>query len=139
MQRAGDRGSGQGQHIHAALEVFDLLLVAHPEALLLVDDQKAQVLKLHPGGQQLVGADDHIHPARLEPFQDLRLLLGGLEAGEEGHVYREAGKAGGDGIIVLLGQDGGGHQHGHLLAGEHRLKGGPQGHLGFAVAHVPAQ
>ena len=40
---------------------------------------------------------------------------------------------------MLLGQHGGGHQHGGLLALQHALHNGPEGHLGFAVAHVSAE
>ena len=43
-----------------------------------------------------------------------------------------------EGVIVLLGQNGGGHQKSHLLAVLHRLEGRPDGDLGFSVAHVPA-
>ena len=39
---------------------------------------------------------------------------------------------------VLLGQDRGGHEHGHLLAVHHGLEGGAHGDLGLAVAHVAA-
>jgi hypothetical protein len=39
---------------------------------------------------------------------------------------------------VLFGQHGGGHQHGDLLGFTDRQKGGPQGHFGFSVAHIPA-
>ena len=40
---------------------------------------------------------------------------------------------------MLPGQDGGGHQDGALLSGGHALEGRPQGHLGLAEAHVPAE
>ena len=43
-----------------------------------------------------------------------------------------------EGLEVLLHQDRGGRQQGHLLAAHHRLEGGAQGDLGLAVAHVPA-
>ena len=39
---------------------------------------------------------------------------------------------------MLLGQHGGGHQDGDLFAVHDRLEGGPQGHLGLAVAHIAA-
>ena len=40
---------------------------------------------------------------------------------------------------MLPGQQGGGGQDGALLAPHHALEGGPQGHLGLADPHVPAQ
>jgi hypothetical protein len=39
---------------------------------------------------------------------------------------------------VLLGQEGGGHEHGDLHPVLHGLEGGPQGYLGLAEAHVAA-
>jgi hypothetical protein len=40
--------------------------------------------------------------------------------------------------MVLLGQDRGRHQHGHLLAGVDGLESRPDGDLGLAVADVAA-
>jgi hypothetical protein len=39
---------------------------------------------------------------------------------------------------MLLGQDGGGDEHGHLYAVHHRLEGGSQSDLGFPIADVAA-
>ena len=47
MQRPWDRSGTQGEHIHTGLQFLDLLLVRHAEALLLVYDQKSQILVLH--------------------------------------------------------------------------------------------
>ena len=40
---------------------------------------------------------------------------------------------------MLLGQHGGGHENGRLLAVQNALHGRPQGYLRLAVAHVAAQ
>ena len=66
-------------------------------------------------------------------------LGGGAEAGEHLDLHREVGEALQGGHVVLLGQHGGGHQEGCLLALQHALHDGPEGHLRFAVAHVPAE
>ena len=50
MQSPGNGGGRQRQHVHILLQLLDLLLVGHAEALLLVNDQKAQILKLNIGG-----------------------------------------------------------------------------------------
>ena len=50
VQGAGDGRGGQRQHVHVLLQLLDLFLVRHAEALLLVDDQKAQILKLNIRG-----------------------------------------------------------------------------------------
>ena len=46
VQRARDGRGGQRQHVHLAAQLLEPLLVRHAEALLLVDDQQAQVLEL---------------------------------------------------------------------------------------------
>ena len=43
---------------------FDLLLVLHAEALLLVDDQQPEVFELHVVGEKPVGADDDVDACR---------------------------------------------------------------------------
>ncbi len=68
----------------------------------------------------------------------LLLLRRRLEAAQDPHLQRVVGQASAEGVVVLLRQDRGGHQHGHLLAVHGRLERGPQRHLGLAVAHVAA-
>jgi hypothetical protein len=81
--------------------------------------------------KQPVGADDDIDGAFFYLFDDSALF--GLDrkrlrqATFTGIVFEALDKGG----IVLFGQYGGGHQHGHLLGFTDRQKGGPQGHFGF--------
>ena len=61
----GDRRRSQGQHVQIGLHLFDLFLVSHAEALLLIDDKKARILKLHVLRKQPVRPDDDIDAAVL--------------------------------------------------------------------------
>ena len=90
--------------------------MGHAEALLLVDDQQAQILERHVLTQQLMGADQQIHPACLHPLQHILDLFGGSEPGQHLHRHREGAKPILGRDIVLLGQHGGGYQNGGLLA-----------------------
>jgi hypothetical protein len=65
-------------------------------------------------------------------------LLGGAEAAHLGHLHRPLGEAVHQRLVVLLGQQRGGRQQRHLLAAGDGHKGGAQGHLGLAEAHVAA-
>ena len=47
LQRARDRRRREAQHVDLQLEVAQQLLLAHAEALLLVDDHQAEVLGTH--------------------------------------------------------------------------------------------
>ncbi len=46
LQRARDRGGGQGEHVHIGTQLLELFLVGHPEALFLVDDDETEILEL---------------------------------------------------------------------------------------------
>ena len=91
MQRPGDGGGCQSKHIHISLQLFDLFLMAHTETLFLIDDQQAQILKLHIRRQYPVGADDDIHLALLQIRHRLFDFSGRSEAAHQIHP---------DGIIL---------------------------------------
>ena len=76
VERARNRRGRHREHVHRLFHVLDAFLVAHAEALLLIDDEQAQVFKLHIFGQQPVRADDDVDFAVLEAAQALLLLLG---------------------------------------------------------------
>ena len=48
------------QHVDLLAHLLDALLVRHAEALLLVDDEQAEIAKLHVLRQQPVRADDDV-------------------------------------------------------------------------------
>ena len=79
LERAGDRGRRQREHVDVRLELLDLLLVLDTETLLLVDDQQAQVLERDVGREQAMGADDAVDLAGLQVVHDLLGLGGGQE------------------------------------------------------------
>ena len=85
--------------------------LGYPEAVLLVSHDEGQVGKLHPIGDEGVGAH---HKADLPPGQGgpgLYLLGGGHGAGEQAHPHLGGSQEGGQGLEVLFRQHlGGGHQ-----------------------------
>ncbi len=138
LQGARDRGRGHGEHVDVGPQLLQLLLVLDAEALLLVDDDQAEVLEPGLRGEQPVGADDDVHRALEQPLQYGLGLAVALEPGQRLHVHREVGVALGEGREVLLHQQRGRHQHRDLLAVLHRLEGRPHRDLGLAVADVAA-
>ena len=139
VQGPGDRRGRQGEHIYLLEGLLQLLLVGHAEALLLVHHQQAQVLEFYVLVEQPVGADEQVHRPVGHPLQGLFHLGRGAEAGDRLNFHRIVGKPPLGGEIVLAGQYRGGHQNGRLLAVQHALHDGPEGHLRLAVAHVAAQ
>ena len=138
VKGARNGGGGQGHDIHHGPERLQSLLVLDAETLLLVDDQKPQILEGHILLQHAVGADDDVDLPFFEPLQDSLLLLGRAEAGEHLHRDRILLEPLVEGLVVLLGQDGGRHQNTGLLAVQSGFKGGPHGDLGLAVTHIAA-
>lgn len=108
------------------------------KALLLVDHHQPQGPERDVLREQAVRADDDIDGAVHQPQNDVVLLARAAKAREHLDVQRKGAQAVSEGVIVLLGQNGGGHQHGHLLAVHHRLEGGAQRHLSLAIAHIAA-
>ena len=89
LERPRDRRGRQREHVHAQPQLAQQLLLLDAEALLLVHDQEAEVLRPHVAGEQAVGADHHVHLARGEARERVAHLLGGAEA--RGHLDRAPG------------------------------------------------
>ena len=139
VQRPGDGGSRQGQHVHLTAHLLEPLLVGHAEALLLVDDQQPQILELHIFLQEFMGADQQVQTAGAGGLQNAFLFLGGGEPGEHLDLHWEIFEPAAGGGIVLLGQNGGGHQDRRLLAVQNTFHNGPERHLRLAIAHIAAK
>ena len=139
VESTRNRRSRQCQHIHACFKLFDGLLGLHAEALLLVNHQKAQVLKLHIGGQKPVCADYKIHLTFLKARNYIRLLSRSLESAENLHLEREVFKSFLQCIIVLVCQNGSRNQHRRLFSVCHTLEQGAGCNLRLAEAHITAE
>jgi hypothetical protein len=124
--------------VHVGAQCLQRLLLAHAEALLLVHDHQPQVGEAHVRLQQAVGADDDVDLALGDLGQFGLDLLLALEARQHLHLQRPVGETVAEVAVVLLGQQGGGHQHRHLLAAGRRGEGGAHRHFGLAEAHVAA-
>ena len=139
VQRAGDRRGRERQHVDAARELLDVLLVRHAEALLLVDDEQSEILEFYILTEQPVRADDEVDLAGGELRERLRDLAAGAEAAEHRDIHRKTEKALQGGLVVLLREHGRRHEDRGLLAVEHTLHHGAQRDLGLAEAHVAAE
>ena len=138
LQRARDRRRAHREHVDSQLDLAQQLLLLDAEALLLVDDQQAELLRAHVAREQPVRADQDVDSALPEGL-DRRSLIGRrAEARDvldrEGIVLQPLG----EGAVVLLGEDRRRHEHHHLLAVVGGLEGGAQRDLRLAVADVAA-
>ena len=138
VQRARDRGCGQRQHVDGGAELTDALLVAHPETMLLVHDEQPEPLERDVLLEEPVRADHDVEPAGAQLLDRPLVLDRRLEPGQHADAHRIAREPRDERLEVLLGEDSGRHQHGHLLALEHGEERGPHRDLGLAEADVPA-
>ena len=109
------------------------------KAMLLVGDDQPESGKVHPGAEQGVSAHHQIQRAQLQPFPDVPFFPGLHAAGEQSHPDAGALKQGGEGLIMLGGQNFCG---GHECALPAALSGQPDGSggdHGLAAAHVALQ
>ncbi len=138
LERARDRAGRERKHVDPLGHALDRLLVAHAEALLLVDHQEPEVLEPHVLGQEPVGADDHVDRPVGQPLHDGTLLGGREEAAEHLHADRIGRVALGDGLRVLAGQERRRREDGGLRPLLHRLEHRPHRHLRLAEPDVAA-
>ena len=138
VERARDRGRRQGQQVYVGAQCFQCFLLAHAEALFLVDDDQAQVFEAHVLLQQPVGANDDVEGTVGDPADLGFDFLRGLEARQHLDPHGPVGKTVAEVAVVLLGKQRGRHQHRDLLAGDGGDEGRTHGNLGLAEADVAA-
>ena len=116
IERARDRRCRERQHVDALRHFLELFLVRHAEALLLVHDEKAEILEDNALLQQAVRADEKIDAARERLFENVLFLAGRAVARQERDLHRVAEKAAHRGLVMLAGKHRGRHKDRALLA-----------------------
>ena len=114
------------------------LLLRDAEALLLVEDDEAELLRDHVAREDAVRADQDVDLALGEVAQDLLRLGRGAEARDHLDADREVAVAGSERVPVLLGEDRRRAEHERLLAVHGDGERGAHGDLGLAEADVAA-
>ena len=138
LQRARNRRRGQREHVDPQLQLAQQLLLAHAEALLLVDDHEPE------SSARTSRESSRWVPIRMSTFPSAnarapaRTSAGLAQARDHLDLEREVGEALAEGAEVLLGEDRRRHQHHHLAALGGRLERRPHRDLGLAVADVAA-
>ena len=113
--------------------------MGNAETLLLIHDQKTEILELNCFLKQLVSADNQIYGAGPEIQHCPALLRGRTESAEHVDVYREPTEAADGGLIMLLGQNRGGNKDCYLLAIHDCFHNSTESDFGFAEAYIAAQ
>ena len=138
IKRARNRRGGERQHIDQPEKLLEFLLLLHAEALLLVDDDQAEILEFDVLREKPVRADDDVDRAVAQSLDRLALALRGLQPAQAIDADRVGGDTFAQVFPVLLGQDRGRHEKGRLFAFLHRLENGADRDLGLAEADIAA-
>ena len=110
MQRARNRRRGQRQHVDQLAHLLHLLFVGDAEAMLLIDDQQAQLGELHILREQAMRADDDIDLAAPDVVDYGLVLLRRAEARYHLDAHRQILEAVAEVVPMLLGENRGWHE-----------------------------
>ncbi len=138
VQGARNRRCRERKDVDAGAQLLEPLFVHDAEALLLVDDDEAQIRERDVFLQQAMGADDDVDFALGQCAHGLALIFLALEARKLFDEQRETGKASAQRAVMLVRQQRRGDQDGDLLFVRHRLEGRADRDFRFAVADVAA-
>ena len=112
--------------------------MCHAKTLLLIDNQKPQILILDILRENAVRPDQNIDIPFFHARQDSFLFRRGAETRQHLHIHRIILHALHKGVVMLLCQDGGRNQEYNLFFVEHRLEGCADGNFRFPIADIPA-
>ena len=138
LQGAGNGGSRQGKDIDLGLDLLNLLLVADPEPMLLVNDEQAQIVINHIFGEQAMSADDNIDLTGGQLLDDPPLIGSTAKAVDTFNGHWKTGHSFLKGLGMLLGQHRRRHQDSHLTPIFHHLEGGPHRNFSLAIPNITA-
>ena len=139
LQRARDRRRRHREHVDLQLQLAQQLLLLDAEALLLVDDHQAEVLRRGRRARAAGGCRSGCPPCRRRSGRARRAPRPACAAARPSRSRTgTSAQALAEGAEVLLGEDRRRDQHHHLLALGGGLVRGAQRDLGLAVADVAA-
>ena len=138
MQRARDRRRRHRERVDLEPQLAQQLLLAHAEALLLVDDDQPELLRDDVAREQAVRADQHLDLALAELAQRLLDVAGLAHARDGLDAHREVAEAVAERLQVLLHEQRRRRQHEHLASRDRDQERGAHRHLGLAEADVAA-
>src|SRR5262245_57914548 len=138
MQGARDRRRRQADHVDELAQLFQALLVDDTEAMLFINDNQAQIFKLHILLQQSMGSDQNVDVTAHGLLEDFRDLLRGQETADHFNAYRVIAKPLPKSLEMLLRQNRRRRQHGNLLAALDGKKSRSHRYFGLAVTDITA-
>ena len=138
VQRPRNRRRRKREDVDLEPERAQQLFLRDAEALLLVEDDEAEVLGDDVARQHAMRSDQNVDLAFGEVSERLLLLCCGSEPRDHLHAHGEVAVALAERVPVLLGEDRRRREHHHLLVVHRRGEGCADGNLRLAEADVAA-
>ena len=138
MQRPWDWRCCQCQNIHVFFQILDFFLMGYTETLFLVNNQKAQILKLDIFRQYPVCADQNINLALFQILKCPSLLCRCAKPAQQVNPNREILHSLGKCIVVLLCKNCSRNKEYNLFTVLYRLKRRSYCDLCLPIAHISA-
>ena len=138
LERSRDRSGRKSQSVHRCLELAELLLGPYSELLLLIDDEKSEVLEFKSLSYEFMSTYDYVKRTGLEPVLYVCDFLCSPQAAHIIYVAREVLKTAGECLEMLQGEDGRRHKDSNLLAVRNSLEGSADGDFSLSEAHITA-
>src|SRR5580704_15347133 len=115
VQSARNGSGGHCEDVYIFAHFFQALFVSDAEALLFVDDEKAEILKLDVFRKQPVRADDDVYLSSFEFFEGFLLFFFASEAAEHFDSNGKCGETAAERLIVLKRENGSGRENSGLF------------------------
>ena len=138
VEGAWDRRGAEREDVDKLPEQLEFFLVHDAEPLLFVNNDEAEVFEGDVVLNEAMRADHDVDGTGGEVLEDPLLFARRAKTGEQFDAHGIIGHALAESVEVLLGEDGGGHEHGDLLAAHDSFEGSANGDFGFAEADVAA-
>ena len=139
LHGAWDGRRRKREHVDLLAHVFKLLLMLDAETLLLVDDDQAELMRVHIGREQAMCADEHVDLTLGKRGQRTALLRGRAEARKHLDLHAKGREALEERLVMLLGENRRGAQDHDLTPTVDTLERGTQGDFGLSKTHVAAK
>ena len=138
LERSRDRSGCKGKSVHRGLELTELLLGPYSELLLLVYDEKSEVLEFKSLSYELMSTYDYVERACLEPVLYICDFLCSPQTAYIIYVAWEVLQTAQECLVMLQGEDGRRNKDSNLLAVRNRLECSADGDFSLAEAHIAA-
>ena len=136
LESSRNRSCRKGESIHRSLQLTELLLCTYTELLLLVYNEKSEILELETLSNKLVSTYHNVESSRLQSLLNVRYFLSSPQSAHIIDIAWKILQTVLECIEMLEGKNSGRHKHSHLLAVRHSLESRTDSNLGLSETYI---